>query len=139
MKFFLGYLRRHLEKEDEYQQQRGVVWKPLLAVEAISKSCWPNICKSEIRHLVPASAYLYIIGECLSRKMITLPNGLKSTSTSTFRLDFMVYHGSRLVFHGSRSVFMVFYSSGSVLMVPGRFLWFQVGFHGFSWFQVDFS
>ena len=22
-------MRRHLEKEDEYQQQRGVVWKPL--------------------------------------------------------------------------------------------------------------
>ena len=24
-------------------------------------------------------------------------------------------------------------------MVPGRFSWLKVGFHGFSWFQVGFS
>ena len=60
---------------------------------------------------------LYIIGRfclsvCLSRKMITLPNGLKSSSTS--RSVFMV-------FHGSRSVFMAFHGSGWVFMVPGWF------------------
>ena len=43
----------------------------------------------------------YIIGAvCLSRKMSTLPNCLKSTSTSTSRSVFMVFHGSRLVFGG---------------------------------------
>ena len=28
-RMFEDIFRRHLEKEDEYQQQRGVVWKPL--------------------------------------------------------------------------------------------------------------
>ena len=93
---------------------------------------------------------------CLSRKMITLPTGLKSSSLTVF----MVIHGSRLVFHGSRSVFMVFHGSrlvflgsrsfftvfhGSRLVFHG-YTWFhvvfsgyQVGFHGFSWFQNGFS
>ena len=74
---------------------------------------------------------------CVSRKMITLPTSLKSSSLAVF----MVIHGSRLVFHGSRSVFMVFQSFrlvfhgsrsvfifsmflGWFFMVPGRFLWF---------------
>ena len=42
---------------------------------------------------------------------------------------FMVFHGSRLVFHGPRLFFMAFHCSRF-------FLWFQVGFHGFSWFKV---
>ena len=117
---------------------------------------------------------------CVSRKMITLPTSLKSSSLAVFmvihgsrlvfhgsrlvfmvfqsfrlvfhgsrsvfiifnssrlvfygsRLVFMVFHGSRLVFHGSRSVFMVFHGSKSVFIV------FQVGFYGFSWFQVVFG
>ena len=41
---------------------------------------------------------------CVSRKMITLPTSLKSSSLAVF----MVIHGSRLVFHGSRWVFMFF-------------------------------
>ena len=45
------------------------------------------------------------------------------------RLLFMVFHGSRLVFHGPRLFFMAFHCSRFVL-------WFQVGFHGFSWFKV---
>ena len=45
---------------------------------------------------------------CVSRKMSTLPNCLKSTSTSTSRSVFMVFHGFRLGCHGSMSVFMVF-------------------------------
>ena len=64
---------------------------------------------------------------CLSRKMITLPNGLKSSSTSSSRSVFMVFHGSRLVFHGSRLVlhgsrliFMVFQVPGWFFMVPAR-------------------
>ena len=73
---------------------------------------------------------LYIIGRfCLSRKMSTLPNCLKSTSTSTSRSVFMVFHGSRLGCHSSRSVFMVFH--GARLVFHG-FPWFQVGFNGFS-------
>ena len=59
---------------------------------------------------------------------------------------FMVFHGSWLIFHGSSLVFMVFHGSRSVFtvpgrffMVPGRFSWLQVGFHGFSWFQVGSS
>ena len=63
---------------------------------------------------------------CLSRKMSTLPNGLKSTSTSTSRSVFMVFQCSRLGCHGSRSVFMVFHGTRLV-------------FHDFSWFQVGFS
>ena len=58
-----------------------------------------------------------------------------------FSLFFMAFHGSRLVFmvfHGSRLVFMVFLQNIPA-MAPGRFSRFQVGFHGFSWFQVDFS
>ena len=74
------------------------------------------------------NAHLYIIGRfCLSRKMSTLPNGLKSTSTSTSRSVCMVFHGSRLVFHGSWSVFMVFH--GSRLVFHGSMSVSMV-FHG---------
>ena len=57
----------------------------------------------------------------------------------------MVFHGSRLVFmvsHGSRSISCFFMVPGWYFMVPGRFSWVfmvQVGFHGFSFFQVGFS
>ena len=63
---------------------------------------------------------------------------------SKFQVDF---HGSRLVFHGSGSVFVVFHGFRMVFhcfrlaswffMVPGRFSWFQVRFHGFSRFQQE--
>ena len=39
------------------------------------------------------------------------------------RLVFMIFNGSRSLLHGSRSIFIVFHG-------------FQVGFNGFSWFQV---
>ena len=57
--------------------------------------------------------YVYIIGRiCLSRKMITLPNGLKPSSLAVANWFFIV---------------------------PGRFSRFPVCFHGFSWFQIGFS
>ena len=71
---------------------------------------------------------------CVSRKMITLPTSLKSSSLAVF----MVIHGSRLVFHGSRSVFVVFH--GSRLVFHGSrpvFMVFhgsRLVLHGFSWF-----
>ena len=43
----------------------------------------------------------------------------------------MVIHGSRLVFHGSRSVLWFF-------KVLGWFFMVELGFHGYSWFQVSF-
>ena len=46
--------------------------------------------------------------------MITLPNGLKSSSLAVF----MVNYGSRLAFHGSRSVFMVFHGYRLVVSWP---------------------
>ena len=67
---------------------------------------------------------------CVSRKMITLPTSLKSSSLAVF----MVIHGSRLVFHGSRLVFMVFQSfrlvfHGSRSVFHGSRSDFM-GFHG---------
>ena len=84
---------------------------------------------------------------CLSRKMITLPTGLKSSSLTVF----MVIHGSRLVFHGSRSVFMAFHGSrlvflgsksvfivfhGSRLVFHGSKSVFMFFFMGQSWFFI---
>ena len=58
------------------------------------------------------------------------------------RLVLGVFHSLRLVFHGSR---LVFHGSWSVLIVPGRFLWFFMVWGWFLmvpgqfyWFQVDF-
>ena len=48
----------------------------------------------------------------------------------------MVFHGSRLVSHGSR---LVFHGARSFFMISGFLSWFQVGYHGFLWFQVGFS
>ena len=55
---------------------------------------------------------------CLSRKMITLPNGLKSSSLVVFQGGFMVFHGFWLVFMVFQGGFMV------LLMVFGWFPWF---------------
>ena len=76
---------------------------------------------------------LYIIGRfclsvCLSRKMITLPNGLKSSSLAVaisffkhcnkkMNCTFMVFQAFRLLFHGSRLAFTVFHGSKLVVMV----------------------
>ena len=46
------------------------------------------------------------------------------------------FFGSNVGFHGF-SWFEVGFSL--FFMVPVRFSWFQVGFHGFSWFQVGLS
>ena len=57
----------------------------------------------------------------------------------------MVFQGSLLVFRGSRLFCTVPDGLVWLFMIPGRFLWFQVGFGGFSrltvgfsWFQVFF-
>ena len=62
----------------------------------------------------------------------------------TFGRFSWVFYGSRIVF-----CFMGFKVPGWFFMVPGRHLWFQVKFYGFSlfqvslygfsWFQFDFS
>ena len=53
--------------------------------------------------------YLYIIGRfCLTRKMITLPNGLKSSTLVVFQGGFMVFHGFWLVSIVFQGSFMVF-------------------------------
>ena len=44
---------------------------------------------------------------------------------------FMVFHGSRLVFIVFHDFGLVFHGSWSVVMVPGWFSWFLVGFHSF--------
>ena len=69
---------------------------------------------------------------------------------------FMVFQGSRLVFFWFKNVVLCFFKvpgwfftvsdgifwffkvPGWFFTVPGGFLWFQVGFHGFSRFQVGF-
>ena len=90
--------------------------------------------------------------------MITLPNGLKSSSLAIsffsnivtrnvlyelhvavkkiwnflfFEQARLVFHGSRLVFHGSRLGFMVPGPFSWFFMAPGWFYMVQVGLHGF--------